>query len=722
MNWRTVEGLVSWETYRDYIITNGGGSSNFMDAQYEFWLAGLNTFSPLDLSPALWVDPSDASSVTISGSSGAYIGPNGLVCSGVGANYATVADIAAYTVTDEFELILKATPATWAQTSTVVSSKSVTAAEAGFRLTLNSGVGIYFSHSDGATHVDSLSSVNHSFTNGVAGWIKVTYKGSLGEVKFYTSTDGSSYTQLGTTQTTTILTGWNSTLDPQIGQRIGGSLAYTGTVNRVSWGTVIGGTKVFDADFEAATPYVSAFTESAVGAPVYVVSSTATTTTANYTYVGPTGLVCSGSGANYATVPDAANLTPSTTLEILTRAAAPDYTPTASSSFCAKRADSASNFGYHFKIETSGTLSLIWGTSSTTVSTDTSTVASGLTDGTQYWFRVLKDFSTGTADFYYASDSSSVPSSWTAIGTQVAGSTGTPYNDTNTLAVGVGATNTGGVEQWSGTIARTVVKSNGTTVFDADFVSAVDYVTTFTESSSNAATVTITATNTPANAAGALVSQINDLSGNARHLTQATAANMPKYWNGRNGYNTLVFDTASDYLEHATAADWTALHDGTSWLLSAAWRPNTAGTRGLLGNQANNARGVSVYASSATNLHLSIRTTTDVVVYATEASRITFDTFNVSTVLADPDNVTASARSSIFFNGGSAASSNAALNAPVATAPTQKLFVGALNNAGAVSSPLNGQLAELVLVTGANATEGNRTSLVTYTNTKWAVY
>lgn len=499
--------------------------------------AASGAFSPLSLTPALWIDPSDATSVTISGSSGAYIGPNGLVLTtGAAGDYATFADNAAYTVTDEFELIVKVTPTTWAQTSTIVSSKGLSAGDAGFRLTLSSGVGIYFSHDNGVSNVDSLSSVNHSFTPGQTGWIKVTYKGSLGEVKFYTSTDGSSYSQLGTTQTTTITAGWNSANAMRIGQRLDAVLRYQGTVHRVSFGTTIGGDKVFDADFEAATDYVSVFTESALGAPVYVVSSTAASSTANYGYVGPEGSVQPGLTGNVATSPDSVALSPTTSLEVVVRARAVWST---GAMFYSKRAGGAETSAQGSQFYVNGTSIAFFSNSGA------SSVTHSLTDGTWYWLKVTAD---GTATkFYYAADQATEPVSWTQIGANQAARS---FVDTGHLFSIGGDSQSGWRQQ---TIARLIVRKTigGSIDFDANFTAAADYCTSFTESSSNAATVTITATNTPANAAGACVSQINDKSGNNRHLTQGTLANMPKYWNGIAGNNVLVFDGANDTLSVA---------------------------------------------------------------------------------------------------------------------------------------------------------------------------
>ena len=696
--------------------------------------SGRFGFSPLDLSPALWIDPSVASSVTISGSSGAYIGPNGLVLPGSGTNVAVSVDVGATRPTGDFTLFADVTATDWTPAAFYhIASSGDTAAPttSNWYLYLQTTGTIILYRPTGATGRTYTSSVATGVTDGTRKKIKVTFDQDNGstqsEVKFYLSDDGLSWTQLGTTQTNASTGAGNSnTTAPRFGLNTGLTGAFGGTIHRVAlWSDLTETTKVLDADFEAATPYVSAFTESALGAPVYVVSSTATSATANYSYVGPTGLVCSGVGttAIAASSDTADRYEIAGDIDIIVKASASDWTPSVVK--CPIGRSSSSAQSWYMRLLTTGEINLAWVDTGAVVREASSTVATGLTDGATKWFRATLDVDNGAggndAKFYLSDDGSS----WTQLGTTVTQAFTTDIR-ASVNDMRVGSRYSGTDNTWSGTIMRAIVKNGigGTAVFDADFVSAVDYATSFTETGTGAGTVSIDTTNTPSAAAGALVSQINDLSGNARHLTQGTAANMPRYWNGRNGLNCLVGGDTTDKLNAATAADWNFMHNGTVWLLGATWRPRAASAseRFLIGNNANESivRGFSVYGTTVANqLILTMSNGANKILTQTVSDGITDNAWGVNTILADPSNATASARASMYLNGGAANTSNALTGTPSALDAAGPIAVmgGRAYNFGPV-----GITGEIVIASGANATEANRTSLRDYQNPKWAVY
>ena len=115
--------------------------------------------------------------------------------------------------------------------------------------------------------------------------------------------------------------------------------------------------------------------------------------------------------------------------------------------------------------------------------------AHGLTAGTNYWLRFTSEASGVTA-FYYAADQSSEPSSWTQIGSNIT-STHTGWR-ASTCLLTIGARGAAGVtDPATGRFYRAVYRTNtSTVVFDADFTANTNQ-SSFTESSSNAATVTI---------------------------------------------------------------------------------------------------------------------------------------------------------------------------------------------------------------------------------------
>ena len=101
------------------------------------------------------------------------------------------------------------------------------------------------------------STVAVGFTNNTDGYIKVTRESVTGAVKYYTSTDGSTYTQLGATLSgvTGVITPPTST-DLEIGMYGTSLSSFLGKIFRLTIANSIGGTPVVDfnpATYNAAT-------------------------------------------------------------------------------------------------------------------------------------------------------------------------------------------------------------------------------------------------------------------------------------------------------------------------------------------------------------------------------------------------------------------------------------------------------------------------------------
>lgn len=232
---------------------------------------------------------------------------------------------------------------------------------------------------------------------------------------------------------------------------------------------------------------------------------------------------------------------------------------------------------------------------------------------------------------------------------------------------------------------------------------------------------------------GGAVSQW-DNKGSLGNFTQATGALQPTTGaTTLNGLNVVSFDEA--YLTSAdTASAYKFLHDGTKYIVAAAWKPgNTANPQGiypLAGNNSsssgqvgfslnyddnpvssrNNVLQHGVFFGSSGNFN---------VLNNSANNSIAANTFSVTTLLADPDNATAANRSEMFVNTGSAVKNNSATNSVSSSDPSFALDIGA---SGDGDFRLEGAIAEIVIVSGANATEENRIALRDYLNDKWAVY
>jgi stage V sporulation protein SpoVS len=97
---------------------------------------------------------------------------------------------------------------------------------------------------NGSTTITAISSASITTANK---WIKVTRQSSSGDVKFFTSADGVTYTQLGTTQSTTAGNMFNSTASLIVGNNsVGGGDGYGGKIYRLTLSNSIGGAPVVD--------------------------------------------------------------------------------------------------------------------------------------------------------------------------------------------------------------------------------------------------------------------------------------------------------------------------------------------------------------------------------------------------------------------------------------------------------------------------------------------
>jgi hypothetical protein len=221
-----------------------------------------------------------------------------------------------------------------------------------------------------------------------------------------------------------------------------------------------------------------------------------------------------------------------------------------------------------------------------------------------------------------------------------------------------------------------------------------------------------------------LVSQWDDKSGNGYNLTQGTSVARPDSGlTTRNGLNVVDFDGAA-FMQAATASNWTSLHTSTAGLWAIAWKPNNNNGNGFIFSTRTSASP----GGGAAELIADQRTAgTKFIVtalngssaYACEnvkTSAYTDNTFTYDTVLNDFGNATLLNRSSIFIENGTAQKSNTENATPGTAAPAIPFTLGKL---AGFEIFFKGSICELVLVTGANATETNRILLRDYLKTKW---
>jgi len=211
-----------------------------------------------------------------------------------------------------------------------------------------------------------------------------------------------------------------------------------------------------------------------------------------------------------------------------------------------------------------------------------------------------------------------------------------------------------------------------------------------------------------------------DNKGTLENFSQGTAADQPT-----TGVNTLnglnVIDFADDFLEGATKAQWKFMHDGTQYFYAAVVK-FTSNSSALMGNQA--------FSGDNIGLHITTNASGSWQNYVSGGGG-TFSigvsdsgfagggSYNVMSAVLDPDNATAADRIDYYENNTEGSVANTFTDTPSSSDPTFNLHIGSNANP---SFDMNGSIAELIVVSGADATETNRQAVVDYLNTKWSVF
>ena len=206
-------------------------------------------------------------------------------------------------------------------------------------------------------------------------------------------------------------------------------------------------------------------------------------------WTGQQHLHLPGITANYVSAGDSAALDLTGDFSIRAHIGPDDWTPGSLFYICAKAPASVVS-GYVFRVTTAGKLEILLGDGAFRAAT--SSVATGVTDGTNKYVRVDWDASLDDVTFFTSDDGVS----WTQLGTvRAVSSTGPIAVNANALSIGVFSS--GGLGSMTGRFYRLQIYSDiteTTLAFDADFTDVAaltEPFATFVEKSSNAATVTI---------------------------------------------------------------------------------------------------------------------------------------------------------------------------------------------------------------------------------------
>jgi len=221
-----------------------------------------------------------------------------------------------------------------------------------------------------------------------------------------------------------------------------------------------------------------------------------------------------------------------------------------------------------------------------------------------------------------------------------------------------------------------------------------------------------------------------DNKGTGENLVQATSADQPT--TGASTVNDLnVIDFAEDYFETSDKSQWKFMHDGTKYFIATVVKFGTTASPGVDMYYMVNSRGSDSNIGMALNYsdnsgsdallrNITAGGSTVVLIQRADTSGFfTPNTIQIYSDLTDPDNGTAADRIDYFLNDTAGTVANTATGTPTASDSTFNFTLGALND-GIIA--MTGQVAELIVVSGADATEANRQTTVNYLNSKWGVF
>lgn len=211
----------------------------------------------------------------------------GLDLDGVAGSHASTPDAAALDIVGDIDIRVRVAPDDWTPgADAALLSKSSSSGTTGYELRLLTTGALLLLWGDGAAALTATSSVLSGVTNGQEMWVRATLdvnNGAAGrDIKFYTSTDGVTWAQVGSTVTqagvTSIAVNAN---ELRIGARVNDTHQLAGVVGYAEVRNSIGGTVVADPDFAAQTHGATSFSD---GSNTWMINGAAVLAGPEYCY------------------------------------------------------------------------------------------------------------------------------------------------------------------------------------------------------------------------------------------------------------------------------------------------------------------------------------------------------------------------------------------------------------------------------------------------------
>jgi hypothetical protein len=446
-----------------------------------------------------------------------HTGTNYVYLPGVAGNYLSLARATATDITGDLDLRVQLAFDDWTPSAVQYAlGKTDSGTARAYILGINTDGTLRFGYStDGSAVTVVSSTVATGISDGATKWIRATFDVNNGaggnSVSFYLSDDGTTWTQLGTTVTNAgTVTMFNGNAPTLIGSLSGTTTMVAGKIFRAQILNGIDGTKVLDVDTSLVTSGAATSFFALSGQTVTINRSTSGRKTVavtqptwlfgtddymevNNRYMASGNyLYLPGVASNNATSPDSAALDITGDIDLRVKVAMDDWTPSSVQYLIAKLQTQRS---YGLQLNTDGRLVFVRSTDgSATTSVFSGVTAVPFTDGATGWVRVTFDVDNGAGSNETKFFTSTDGTTWTQLGTTQtnAGTTAT-FNSNAPLEIGSGFAGVSGPSRGKFFRAQVLNGIGGTVAFDANFETSITSLlqASFTESSANAATVTI---------------------------------------------------------------------------------------------------------------------------------------------------------------------------------------------------------------------------------------